>query len=122
MPFARSKYLVTLLGEPTRILKNTPHVIKTATNTYRDDPRYDEVARRFEEAGFDECEMDHVKEGQVVRFTWGEEDSSVHAEPVVTMDRVFVSVIFGTEAEMKGLAEWREEVYHDGLNDDSKKN
>jgi hypothetical protein len=112
MAFTRSKYSTTLKGQPTRVLVNTSNVINTATEVYDKDLRYDDMARIFEKAGFDKTQCEDIKTGQLVRFTWEGVDCPVHAEPMITEDRVFLSVIYGTEIEIKGLAEWREEPYH----------
>ena len=111
MPFPRSKYCVTLLGQPTRFLLNTPQICETATKAYGEDLRFDEMAVRFNEAGFGQAAMAGVSVGQIARFTWGRDDSPVHAEPVIDRDRVFASVIFGNEEEIRGLADWREEKF-----------
>jgi hypothetical protein len=110
-PFTRSKYAVTLLGQPTRFLVNTQHVIEVTSKAYDNDLRYDDMASLFTNEGFDTAELEKVELGQIVRFTWGQPDSIVHAEPVITEDRVFLSVIFGNDGEIRGLADWRDEAY-----------
>jgi hypothetical protein len=79
------RYAITLLGDSTRIL----------------DPEAGEVPelgmmmpRLF--AGERNVEL-----GQVLRFTMGRVDSPVHAVPVITKDRVFMNVVYGTEAEVR---------------------
>jgi hypothetical protein len=112
MNFERSKYLVTLLGQPTEILVNSPEIMAKATQIYEADLRFDEMLREVQTAGFDTAPQQNVSTGQIVRMTWGEKDSPVHKEPLVKEDRVFMSVIYGTNKELCELAEWREEVYH----------
>lgn len=114
MPFPRSKYAITLLGQPTRVLVNTPQVIEVANKAYDGtdgDPPYDKMVELFDAAGFGTAACEDVQTGQVVRFTWGEANSPVHAEPIITADRVFMSVVYGTEEEIKALAEWQEGKY-----------
>jgi hypothetical protein len=112
-PFARSKYAVTLLGQPTRFLVNSPHIVKVASKAYDDDLRYDEMASLFSTNGFDNAALEKVDTGQVVRFSWGQPDGIVHAEPIITEDRVFLSIIYGNDEEIRGLAYWRDEAYID---------
>ncbi|KAH9896371.1 hypothetical protein F4778DRAFT_265175 [Xylariomycetidae sp. FL2044] len=118
-PPPHAKYAFTLLGPSTRILATDPEVTsimhlrtqdeKTGRSVsawdFNDpDPRLVERLK-----GFPEVE---VKQGQVIRFTWGRDDSPVHSEPDMSgADRVFVTVLFGTEEELRGMCGWRREGY-----------
>lgn len=52
-----------------------------------------------------------IGEGEIVRFSWGRDDSPVHSEPDLVGERVFVSVLYGSEEEIRGMCEWREAKY-----------
>lgn len=53
-----------------------------------------------------------LRAGQVVRFTWGEDDAPVHSEPDSSAEnRLFVSVMFGSEEELRDMCSVRDEVY-----------
>jgi hypothetical protein len=45
----------------------------------------------------------HVKQGDIVRFSWGCENSPVHSERDMVCDRVFLTVHFGSEKELRGI-------------------
>lgn len=53
-----------------------------------------------------------VELGQVIRFSWGQRDSPVHSEPDSTgRHRVFISLLFGSEKEIRNMCEMRDEEY-----------
>ncbi|KAK8103865.1 uncharacterized protein PG998_010898 [Apiospora kogelbergensis] len=109
-----SKYAVTLLGPPTRVLK--PHeAVDAALDRVRENRGlgYDESRERAELAEASRgCEEYEVRRGQVIRFSWGQGDSPVHSEPDFGgEDRVFVSVLFGSEEEIREMCRWRQETF-----------
>jgi len=101
-----SKYSVTLLGSPTRILVENELV--TAVVQPKDNF---EVMRGKYAIRLEGQPMVGVGKGEIVRFTWGRRDSPVHSEPDMDGDRVFVSVLFGSEAEVRIMIRWRDEVF-----------
>jgi len=127
----RSKYALTLLGAPTLMLQPHAHVFETIregeeTHVWRpqtDQPdapleptaeEEDEVAdslRVWLAERFHGTERVQVGSGQVVRFSWGRDDSPVHSEPDSTTDRVFMSILYGSEAEVRGMCGWRDVEY-----------
>ncbi len=109
-----SKYAVTLAGPATLALKSCKLIDETlaalqADNVNQYTARFD-LAEKF--AG---CEREAVGDGEVIRFSCGEDDSPVHSEPDwAGRDRVFVSVLFGSEKEMRVMCEGWEEEYLEG--------
>lgn len=55
----------------------------------------------------------HVGTGQILRFSWGHHDSPVHSEPVMNTDRVFISISYASEAELRSMCDWRKKKYED---------
>lgn len=54
------------------------------------------------------CEEYTVQYGQVIRFSWGQDDSPVHSETDFSgEDRVFVRVLFGSEEEIRDMCRLR---------------
>jgi hypothetical protein len=106
-----SKYAVALLGPSTRILQPGADVDAAMSEVDNWHEGQAELARRL--AGHPEIS---VQRRQVIRFSWGQEDSPVHSEPDFSNeDRVFVSVLFGSEQEIRNMCEFRGEVF--GKND-----
>lgn len=107
-----SKYAITLLGPATRLLlpgKSLNNQLVAASLKMRS--LYD-VDRKKLADSFAGCEEVAVQTGQVIRFSWGQEDSPIHSEPDWSAsDRVFVSVLFGAEEELRDMCEGRGEAY-----------
>jgi hypothetical protein len=80
-----TRYAITLLGTSTRMLDPEAG---PAPQLGRVMPRA--FAR---ERG--------VELGQVIRFTMGRIDSPLHAVPAITQDRVFMNIVYGSEAEVR---------------------
>lgn len=103
-----SKYAVALLGSSTRVLGPDAARRLSERGGVPDSPEN----RRILAAELADCEEVDVTPGQVIRFSWGQGDSPVHSEPDSSgSDRVFVSVLFGSEEEMRVMCEWREEEF-----------
>lgn len=121
---ARSKYALTLLGPPTLVLPAEDGVFATMAQGENDilwsrrevvaeiaEEEWDkknEVLRVWLAERLRDVEPVEVGKGKVVRFTWGREDSPVHSEPRMVTDRVFMTVIFGSESEIRSMCEIRE--------------
>ncbi|CAJ2507274.1 Uu.00g084600.m01.CDS01 [Anthostomella pinea] len=91
-------------SEP-RVPHSNPYVRQVRSEKYWRERS--EVAARF--AGCDEV---NVERGQVIRFSWGQDDSPIHSEPDCTSDeRVFMSVLFGKKDELRDMCRIREMVY-----------
>ncbi|KAK0712837.1 hypothetical protein B0T26DRAFT_753021 [Lasiosphaeria miniovina] len=135
-----AKYAVSLLGPGTRVMAPSPQVNKAITASDAAVRVAAEAAMQKEvvagrawawllpEVDEDRIRADLARQlagcgeqvgfepGQVIRFTWGQDDSPVHSEPDLSGgDRVFVSVLFGTEDELRGMAEFREVDYHESV-------
>jgi len=121
---ARSKYALTLLGPPTLLLPADAAVFETITNgeekflwwrgnegktsTEEDrDEAYDAM-REWLSDKFRKTSRVTVKKGDIVRFSWGRDDSPVHSEPQMVMDRVFITVLYGSETELKSMCGYRD--------------
>lgn len=107
-----SKYVFTILGPTTRVMVPSPAVdtlLATPSPTGRrwnqNDPD-PELAGRM--AQYPEAA---VELGQVIRFSWGQRDSPVHSESDSSgLHRVFISILFGSEDEMRDMCNfWGEE-------------
>lgn len=108
-----SKYAFTILGPSTRVMATNPAVsavLETLSETGQPwnqndpDPKLAEKLAEYPEAA--------VKLGQVIRFSWGQPDSPVHSEPDSTsLHRIFVSLLFGSEDEIRNICEIRDEEY-----------
>ncbi|KAH6867561.1 hypothetical protein B0T10DRAFT_502333 [Thelonectria olida] len=108
-----SKYGFTILGPSTRVMEPNPAVtsiLETGSETGRPwdqnspDP---ELAKRLSEYPQATIEL-----GQVIRFSWGQQDSPVHSEPDSTdLDRVFITILFGSEDEVRDMCDFREDEY-----------
>ncbi|KAK7962294.1 uncharacterized protein PG986_003119 [Apiospora aurea] len=112
-PLPHSKYAVTLLGPATRVLAPGQPAVDAALADVKSRMGLDEPQGRAELAealgGCEECE---VERGQVIRFSWGQDDSPVHSEPdFAGEDRVFVSVLFGSETEIRDMCRRRRETF-----------
>lgn len=123
----RSKYGLTLLGPKTLILEPDTQVFKTIKEVMEQifsqlepdgaepsEERLDEADRaaRIRLATvFRDATRLQIGDGQIVRFSWGREDSPVHSEPNLVSDRVFVTVLYGSERELQGMCEWRGDEY-----------
>ncbi|KAK7914721.1 hypothetical protein PG985_012424 [Apiospora marii] len=105
-----SKYAVTLLGPATRVLVPSGVVDEALAADVQNRGGLDDESRsRVELAEATKgCEEYTVQRGQVIRFSWGQDDSPVHSEPdFAGEDRVFVSVLFGGEEEIRGMCRFR---------------
>lgn len=123
----RSKYGLTLLGPKTLMLEPDAQVFKTIKEASEQhllqlesagDVPSDEVldeadsAMRIKLASqFREAPRLPIDDGRIVRFSWGREDSPVHSEPDLVSDRVFATVLYGSERELRGMCDWRDEEY-----------
>jgi hypothetical protein len=123
----RSKYALTLSGPPTLMLVPDEHVFTTQregeaqhywwreTDTPRpSEEEMDEAdlkLRKWLATEFRETPRVKVGHGEVVRFSWGRENSPVHSEPDLTSDRVFMTVLYGSESELRRMCEWRNAQY-----------
>jgi len=90
-----TRYAITLLGDCTKILDPEAGQV----------PELGRVMPRLF------ARERSAELGQVIRFTMGRMDSPVHAVPAITKDRVFMNVVYGSEAEVrsnrKGIP-WKE--------------
>jgi hypothetical protein len=124
----RSKYALTLLGPPTLLLSQSQHIFETLQQgekeffwwrgtgkkvSEEEQDIADEGLRRWLAERFVKEKMVMVGEGKVVRFSWGWEDSPVHSEPDLDVEdgRVFMTVLFGSEGELRRMCELRGEVW-----------
>jgi hypothetical protein len=124
----RSKYALTLVGPSTLMLQPDEHVFKKqheAEARYywwqdeadghepSEDEMYDadDLLRESLGNAFKDTARVQVGHGQIVRFSWGRDDSPVHSEPDLVSDRVFMTVLYGSESELRTMTKWREAPY-----------
>lgn len=119
----RSKYAVTLCGPPTMMLQPSATTFSTLEagekrffpwqTTGGAELADDEVEQAFDDLRiwlaeqYETGERVRVGAGEIVRFSWGETDSPVHSEPDLTTDRVFMSVLYGSQNELRQMCEAR---------------
>ncbi|KIL85462.1 hypothetical protein FAVG1_11420 [Fusarium avenaceum] len=123
----RSKYGLTLLGPSTLMLESDESVYTTQregeAQHYRwrgttahepsEDEEYDadDKLREWLANKFKHTPRVQVGHGEVVRFSWGRDDSPVHSEPDLISDRVFMTVLYGSEMELMRMCGWRDVQY-----------
>lgn len=100
-----SKYAITLLGNPTRVLAESDLVREVVADKGHDKSREEYAKRLALETILD------IKKGEVIRFSWGQPDSPGHSEPDINSDRVFMSVLYGSEREIRNMCECRHTKY-----------
>jgi hypothetical protein len=98
------KYAITLLGNPTKLLAESDLVREIVHG------RHQERRAEYAEKLSSEPVIEAVR-GEIVKFSWGQKDSPVHSEPDMNSDRVFLSILYGSEKEMRNMCELREEPY-----------
>lgn len=106
-----SKYCTVFLGPNTRLLVSNQEAIAALDSIEKHwlDGKRPEVAAKL--AGYPQPSS---QPGQMFRMSWGRDDSPIHSEPDMSgSDRVFVSILFGLEAELKSMCEFRDEKYKD---------
>ncbi|KAH7130899.1 hypothetical protein EDB81DRAFT_807663 [Dactylonectria macrodidyma] len=108
-----SKYAFTILGPSTRVMATNPAVNAVLETLSETGEPWDQngpdpgLAKKLAEYPEDAVEL-----GQIIRFSWGQHDSPVHSEPDSTgLHRVFVSLLFGSEEEIRSMCEIRDENY-----------
>ncbi|KAJ8067370.1 hypothetical protein OCU04_004721 [Sclerotinia nivalis] len=99
------RYANTLAGPTTLVLQETDMVSK-AMRTYVGN------RRKISEVLASEEPL-KLSPNQIIRFSWGEEDSPVHSEPDLITDRVFISCIYGTIGEIQDIAATRRQAIGD---------
>ncbi|KAF7898280.1 hypothetical protein EAF00_004726 [Botryotinia globosa] len=99
------RYATTLLGPTTLVLQETEVVTKGMKQ---------HVGKRKETANALAGEHPlEITRGQIIRFSWGQEDSPVHSEPDLFAERVFISCIYGSISEIKDIAATRRQKIGD---------
>lgn len=107
-----SKYAVTLLGPATRVLEVDEMVDRALAAAGVDKNVMHRVDREKLADLFAGCGEVGINTGQAIRFSWGRDDSPIHSEPDWSGgDRVFVSVLFGSEDEIREMCAIRGEEY-----------
>ncbi|KAF1974401.1 hypothetical protein BU23DRAFT_553466 [Bimuria novae-zelandiae CBS 107.79] len=119
-----SKYALTLLGPRTLMLQPDADILSTVQRgeakhfwwlqEHDRELTEDEAhtaLRNWLAVEFKYETRVKVGHGEVVRFSWGREDSPVHSEPDLMVDRVFVTVLYGSESELRGMCDWRNVEY-----------
>ncbi|KAF7952104.1 uncharacterized protein EAE97_001601 [Botrytis byssoidea] len=99
------RYATTLLGPTTLVLQETEVVTQGMKQ---------HVGKRKETANALAGEIPlEITRGQIIRFSWGQEDSPVHSEPDLVAERVFISCIYGSISEIKDIAATRRQKIGD---------
>lgn len=107
-----SKYAVTLLGPATRVLKPDERVDRALAAASVDKNVMHRVDRKKLADVFSAWGEVEINMGQAIRFSWGRDDSPIHSEPDWSGgDRVFVSVLFGSEDEIREMCSIRGKEY-----------
>ncbi len=89
-----TKYVVTLLGADTRLLDDSSDIIS-------DDILMDKSLSRDDIASQLKCyPRVELKEHQIFQFICGE-GCPVHSEPLIDSDRIFMSIVPGTESQIR---------------------
>ena len=120
----RSKYALTILGPPTLFLPTEAIVFQTITeaekkffwwrenrekeSTEEDRDEAHDAMREWLSNRFSNMSRVKVPKGKIARFSWGRDDSPVHSEPQMVVDRVFMTVLFGSETELRSMCEYRD--------------
>ncbi|KAK5047433.1 hypothetical protein LTR84_006529 [Exophiala bonariae] len=124
----RSKYALTMLGPTTLMLHPDTQIfrtfhegefkhywwLQTSNNhepTEEEEDQAIEALRYWLYEELEEAPQLQVKDGEVVRFSWGRKESPIHSEPDLISDRVFMTVLYGSETELRGMCEWRNAMY-----------
>ncbi|KAM0151691.1 hypothetical protein ACHAQE_008398 [Botrytis cinerea] len=99
------RYATTLAGPITLVLEET-EVVTQAMKRH--------VGKRKETANALAAEKPlEIPRGQIIRFSWGQEDSPVHSEPDLVAERVFISCIYGSISEIKDITATRRQKIGD---------
>ncbi|TGO90304.1 hypothetical protein BPOR_0070g00160 [Botrytis porri] len=99
------RYATTLLGPTTLVLQE----IEVVTQGMKQ-----HVGKRKETANALAGEKPlEITRGQIIRFSWGQQDSPVHSEPDLVAERVFISCIYGSMSEIKDIAATRRQMIGD---------
>ncbi|KAF7929680.1 hypothetical protein BELL_0055g00140 [Botrytis elliptica] len=99
------RYATTLLGPTTLVLQETELVTQAMKK---------HVGKRKETANALAGETPlEITRGQIIRFSWGQEDSPVHSEPDLVAERVFISCIYGSISEIKDITATRRQKIGD---------
>lgn len=99
------RYATTLVGPTTLVLEET-EVVTQAMKQH--------VGKRKETANALAAEKPlEITRGQIIRFSWGQEDSPVHSEPDLVAERVFISCIYGSISEIKDITATRRQKIGD---------
>ena len=123
----RSKYAITLLGPSTLMLVPSEHTFATERESrelfrYWSRPgsspppyaSYEEAymaSRVWLENKFQNEPRVEARQDHVIRFSWGRDDSPIHSEPDIVCDRVFMSVLYGSEAEILSMCKIRKATF-----------
>ncbi|TGO23993.1 hypothetical protein BPAE_0115g00230 [Botrytis paeoniae] len=99
------RYATTLLGPTTLVLQEAEMVTQGMKQ---------HVGKRRETANALVGEKPlEITRGQIIRFSWGQEDSPVHSEPDLVAERVFISCIYGSISEIKDITATRRQKIGD---------
>ncbi|KAH8669788.1 hypothetical protein BGZ60DRAFT_408218 [Tricladium varicosporioides] len=122
----RSKYALTLLGPTTLMLQPNAHAFSIFKQgetqhywwqeTHGPEPTEEEdqangTLRHWLADKLKDVVRVRVRDGEIVRFSWGRDDSPVHSEPDLISDRIFVTILYGSESELRGMCDWRSAEY-----------
>ncbi|KAF4625321.1 hypothetical protein G7Y89_g12843 [Cudoniella acicularis] len=106
-----SKYAFTLLGPSTRVLEPSAYVDEVLASL-RQSGQTQHRSRSELATKLADCPEVDVQLGQFIRFSWGQIDSPMHSEPDSTgVHRVFISVLYGSEEEIRDMCRVREAEY-----------
>ncbi|QSZ36712.1 hypothetical protein DSL72_006595 [Monilinia vaccinii-corymbosi] len=99
------RYATALVGPRTRVLQET-ELVTRSMRAY--------IGKRKETSDALDREVPlKFTPGQIIRFSWGNEDSPVHSEPDLTEERVFTSAIYGSIDEIRDIVATRRQKLGD---------
>jgi len=109
---SHSKYAATILGPATLLLNPSAEVDEILLRTLGSTVGNFEENRSKVATALAAVPRVPVRTGQLVRFSWGQSDSPVHSEPdSSSSDRIFMSILFGSEGEIREMFKFRDEQY-----------
>ncbi|ESZ98481.1 hypothetical protein SBOR_1143 [Sclerotinia borealis F-4128] len=93
------RYATTLVGPPTLVLQET-EVVSQGMRAH--------AANRKELSNALASEVPlNISQDQIIRFSWGRDDSPVHSEPDLFSERVFASCVYGSAEEVRDIISTR---------------
>ncbi len=108
-PIAARKFAVCVYGAPTLVLSDPPQDImfgyELSSCNYTDRARL--------AALLNDLPLVNISTGEIFSFECGTPSAPVHSEPHIITDRIFMSVVPGTELQIRELSKLRRRDFHE---------